>query len=125
MATKQKKPKIDIEAILKENEELKDKSLRVVAEMQNYIRRSEIERANFIKYDGEEFIKRLLPVIDDFERAINMDDDNLEDEVSNFLSGFKMIYASLLSILEEHEVKVIDCLGKEFDPNSITLPFET
>ena len=116
---KVKEPKIDVKAIVKENEELKEKSLRLAAEMQNYMRRSEEEKAKFIKYDGEEFIKKLLPIVDDFERAINMDDDNLDDEVSRFLSGFKIVYANLLNILFEFEIKEIDALGKPFDPNSM------
>ena len=45
-----------------------------------------------------------------------MDDDNLEDEVSRFLEGFKMIYASFNKILSEFEVKEIESLGQKFDP---------
>ena len=45
-----------------------------------------------------------------------MDDNNLEDEVSKFLQGFKMIYCSIKNMLEKFEVKEIECLGKEFDP---------
>ena len=112
-------PKIDVESIIVENTELKDKALRVTAEFQNYIRRSEDEVANFLKYDGEEFIKKLLPIVDDFERAIGMDDDNLDDEVSKFLSGFKLMYTSLLNILNEYEVREIECLGKPFDANTM------
>ena len=48
---------------------------------------------------------------DNIERAINMDDDNLEDEVSKFLSGFKMIYCNILSVLESYGVKAIDGRG--------------
>ena len=45
-----------------------------------------------------------------------MDDDNLEDEVSKFLEGFKLMYKQIKDLLEKFEVKEIDCLGKEFDP---------
>ena len=44
-----------------------------------------------------------------------MDDDDLSDEVSKFLEGFKMIYTHLLNILEAYEVKEVDVIGKEFD----------
>ena len=64
----------------------------------------------------EDLILEILPVIDNFERAIKLDDDNLEDELSKFLSGFKMIYTSLISILEKNEVKAINPIGEEFDP---------
>lgn len=46
-----------------------------------------------------------------------MDDNDLSDEVSNFLKGFKMIYTRLIGVLDEMEVKPIDVEGKEFDPS--------
>ncbi len=98
---------------------LKDKYLRTSAEMQNMKRRMEEERANLLKYDGEELIKKLLPVIDNFERAISMDDANLEDELSKFLNGFKMIYGNLSDTLQGYEVIAMDILGKPFDPNTM------
>ena len=82
---KNKKEKASDAEILKlkeENATLNDKVLRINAELQNIKRRNSEEISRLMKYDGETFIKKLLPVIDNFERAINMDDDNLEDEVS-------------------------------------------
>ena len=102
-----------------ENAILKDKFLRTQAEMQNMRRRMEEEKANLLKYEGEGLIKNLLPVIDNFERAIGMDDTNLEDEVSKFLSGFKMIYGNLSSTLQGYEVIAMDILNKPFDPNTM------
>lgn len=102
-----------------ENAVLKDKVLRVTAEMQNMRRRMDEEKSNLLKYEGENLIKNLLPVVDNFERAISMDDTNLEDEVSKFLSGFKMIYGNLSSVLQGYEVQVIDALNKPFDPNTM------
>ena len=93
-----------------------EKSLRDKAEMINYRRRKEEETSNMLKYCNEDLIKQLLPVIDNFERAIKMDDDNLEDEVSKFLSGFKMIYSNLALTLQNFEVKAIDGANKPFDP---------
>ena len=110
------------QALLKlqeENKMLQDKVLRVTAEMQNMRHRMEIEKANLIKYEGEDLIKKLLPIVDNFERAINMDDTNLEDEVSKFLSGFKMIYGNLNSTLQSYEVEPMDVLNKPFDPNTM------
>ncbi len=98
---------------------LKDKYLRVNAEMQNMRRRMEEEKANLLKYEGEDLIKKLLPIVDNFERAIQMDDTNLEDEVSKFLSGFKMIYGNLSDTLKNYEVEVMDILNKPFDPNTM------
>lgn len=102
-----------------ENASLNDKVLRISAEMQNMRRRYEDEISNIYKYEGEELIVKLLAIVDNFERAISLDDRDLTDELSKFLSGFKMIYTNLLSTLDSMEVKVIDCQGLEFDPNKM------
>ena len=112
-----KKDDSEKKKLQEENEILKDKYLRVNAEMQNMKRRMEEEKASLLKYEGEELIKKLLPVIDNFERAIGMDDTNLEDEVSKFLNGFKMIYGNLNSTLQGYEVIAMDILNKPFDPD--------
>ena len=101
--------------LVEENAKLNEKLLRVMAEMQNMKRRNEEEISKLCKYDGEKLITKILPIVDNFERAISLDDRDLSDEVSKFLSGFKMIYSNLVSILEELEVKEIDCKGLEFD----------
>lgn len=114
------KPKVNKESKLtEENALLNDKILRLSAEMQNMRRRYEEEIARRSKYDGEEVIIKLLTVVDNFERAIKLDDSNLTDELSKFLEGFKMIYGNLKSILESMEVKEIECLKQAFDPNTM------
>ncbi|NLL02297.1 MAG: nucleotide exchange factor GrpE [Mollicutes bacterium] len=95
----------------------KDKNLRVQAEFMNYKRRREEEISLMFKYADEDFISKLLPVIDNFERAIKLDDHDLTDELSKFLAGFKMIYGNLIDILNKSEVKEIEALGIEFNPN--------
>ena len=102
--------------LLEENALLKDKYLRTQAEMQNMRRRMEEEKTNLLKYEGEDLIVKLLPTLDNFERAIKMDDTNLEDEVSKFLEGFKMIYGNLSNTLQGYEVIAMDILNKPFDP---------
>lgn len=116
---KNKKESAEILKLKEENLALNDKLLRVTAEMQNMKRRSSEELQRLLKYDGESFIKKVLPIIDNFERAINMDDANLEDEVSKFLSGFKMIYGNIVNILNEFEIQEIECVGKMFDPTNM------
>ena len=96
--------------------ELEDKLLREKAELVNYRKRKEEETSRMLMYSNEDLAKSLLPIVDNFERAINMDDDNLEDEVSKFLSGFKMIYCNLINTLEKYGVKAIDGANKPFDP---------
>ena len=114
-----KKEDKELVKLQEENKALQDKVLRITAEMQNMRRRMEEEKSNLLKYEGEDLIKKILPIVDNFERAINMDDTNLEDEVSKFLSGFKMIYGNLNSILTGYSVEVIDALNKPFDPNTM------
>lgn len=94
-----------------------EKALRAQAELVNYRKRKDEEVSKMLKYANEELILEILPILDNFERAINMDDDNLEDEVSKFLSGMKMVYASLIKSLEKFGVKEIEALGKTFDEN--------
>ena len=105
-----------IEELENKNKELSDQTLRSQAELINYRKRKDDELSRMLKYAGEDMIKELLQILDNFERAINMDDDNLEDEVSKFLSGFKMIYCKFVSILEKNGVKAIDGGNKPFDP---------
>ena len=114
-----------LELALKEEQA---KSMRIQAEMLNFKKRKEDEVASFYKYCNEDLIEELLPVIDNFERAIKLDDTNLSDELSKFLEGFKMIYTHLVEVLKKFEVTEIECLNKEevkeieasgieFDPN--------
>ncbi len=112
---KEKKKKIDKEKneLIKTNLELKEKVLRITAEMQNMKRRYETEIANLYKYDGFDIVAKILPVIDNFERAMNIKIEGAE----KYTAGFKMIYDNLINILTAHEIKEIDVLDKVFDPN--------
>ena len=97
--------------------ELESALLRKDADLINYRKRKDEEVAKMLKYSNEEIAKELLPIVDNFERAISLDDDNLEDELSKFLEGFKMIYCHLNDVLNKFEVKAIDGNKKPFDPN--------
>lgn len=97
--------------------ELEDNLLRSQAELINYKRRKDEEVNRIIKYSEENILKGFLPILDNFERAIAMDDNNLDDEVSKFLEGFKLMYKQIQDLLTKFEVKEIDCLNKEFDPS--------
>ena len=69
-----------------------------------------------LKYKNEDILKEFLPIIDNFERAIKMDDNDLSDEVSKFLEGFKIIYTNTLNMMNKFDVKEISADGCEFDP---------
>jgi len=111
------KYKEEIEILNNQIVALKEALLRNQADLQNYKRRKEEETEKLQKYKNEELIKELLSVVDNFERAIKMDDNDLSDEVSKFLSGFKLIYTNTINILNKFEVKEISAEGVEFDPN--------
>ena len=98
-----------------ENALLNDKILRLSAEMQNMKKHYAMELENILKYQGEDIIKKILPVLDNFDRAIEMD-SSIDEK---YLEGFKLIYANLVNILKELGVTEIECLGKVFDPNTM------
>lgn len=114
-----KKKNKEIEKLQEENKELNDKILRLNAEMQNIRRRNQEELSKIYKYEGKEMLKKLLVTMDNFERAINMDNNNMEDEVSKFLEGFKLIYVNLKNELANIGVQEIDCLNEPFNPETM------
>lgn len=114
-----KKKNKEIEELKSQIVEKDDKILRLSAEVQNIRRRCDEERMRLLKYEGEDFIVQLLTILDTFEHAIKMDDIDLSDEVSKFLSGFKMIYGNMVDILKKLEVIEIECLHKPFDEASM------
>ena len=95
--------------------ELEDSLLRSKADFINYRKRLEDEQTRLFKYCNEDLVKEMLPIIDSLERAINMDDNNLDDEVSKFLSGVKMIYCNLTSVLNKYgdSVEVVEPEDKD------------
>lgn len=88
---------------------------KVFADMENLKRRLEKEHQNSLKFMMQSFIEELLPVLDNFERSLNV--QNPSEEVQTFLKGYQMIFDQLMSILKKNGVEVIEAQGKEFDPN--------
>ncbi len=119
---KEKKVKKDInkekiQTLETKIKELEEALLRKDADLINYRKRKDDEVSRMLKYKDEDIAKDILPIIDNFERAINLDDDNLDDELSKFLEGFKMIYCHLEEILKKYEIKEIAETKVPFDPN--------
>lgn len=104
-----------LEELQNEVNTLKDKNMRIVAEMVNTLRRKDEETNRLLKYSNESLITELLPVIDNFERALNV--DATSNDIESYQKGMTMIYNSLKNILEKFEVKEIEAIDKEFDPN--------
>ena len=97
--------------------ELEDKILVMSADNVNYRKRKDEEVARLLKFANEDIIKDLLPVADNFERALKIAEDKTEEEFVKFNEGYKMIYCSIQNILEKFDVKAIDGANKPFDPN--------
>ena len=104
-----------LEELQNEVNTLKDKNMRIAAEMVNTLRRKDEETNRLLKYSNESLITELLPVIDNFERALNV--DVTSNDVESYQKGMTMIYNSLKNILEKFEVKEIEAIDKEFDPS--------
>ena len=105
------------ELLVARNQELEEKYIRLQAEYLNFKTRTQSEISRMLQYEGEDFIKEILNIKDNMERAIMMDNNDLADEVSRFLSGFKMILGNMTSLLDKFEVHEIECQGLEFDPH--------
>ena len=110
------KYKEKIEELENQNKKLEQDVLIAKADLINYRRRKDEEVTRLLKFCNEDLIKQILPVLDNFERAIKLDDNNLDDEVSKFLEGFKMIYCNMQNIMNNFEVKPIDSSNVPFDP---------
>lgn len=104
-----------LEELQNEINTLKDKNMRIAAEMVNTLRRKDEETNRLLKYSNESLITELLPVIDNFERALNVDAKTTD--IESYQKGMIMIYNSLKNILEKFEVKEIEAIDKEFDPS--------
>ena len=106
----------EIERLSAENTVLAEKVKFAQAELINYRRRKDEETASMLKYANQDLIMELINVVDNFERAIKLDDNILTDELSKFLAGFKMMHANLTEILKKFGVEEISRQGEKFDP---------
>jgi molecular chaperone GrpE len=93
--------------------QMNDSYLRLMAEFDNYRKRTLREKAELIKSGGEGVLTELLPVIDDFERALNNVKNT--DDITAVIQGLELIYAKFVSYLQQQGVKVIETKEKPFD----------
>lgn len=95
--------------------ELNDKVVRQMAEFDNYRKRTEKEKQAMFETGAKSVIEKLLPVVDNFERGLAALEEGTER--TPFEEGMLMTYKQLMTELEKLEVKPLDAVGKEFDPN--------
>lgn len=111
---KLQKKEAEIKNLRKEKDEWKDKFLRALAEMHNARKRLEKEKEEFTRFALSEFLKELLSVVDNFERALESKD---ESDGRPFQEGVTLIYRQLLDLLRKQGVKPIENKDNKFDPN--------
>ena len=95
----------ETEALKERIAELEDKNLRMMAEFDNYRRRTNKEKLELMATAGERIFKEMLPLVDDFERALAVIDDE----------GVKLIYQKFLAFLEKNDVHAIETEGVDFN----------
>lgn len=96
-------------------EDLTDRLKRSMAEFDNFRKRSEKEKATMFDMGARSVAEKLLPIVDNFERAMLA--TPADGEGKAFADGISMIYNQMTKAFEDLGVKPIDCVGKEFDPN--------
>lgn len=105
----------DNEAKDKELKEAQDRVLRLIADFDNFRKRVQREKEELYQYSSMNIIEKILPVIDNLERALQ--NLNQQDkEVQNLFSGVEMIYRQLMEILAQEGLKPVEDLGFPFDP---------
>ena len=106
----------EIEELKKKIEELEGKVKYNQAELVNYRKRKDEEVSNMLKFANQDLIVDLIPILDNFERALKFDESKLDDASKKFLQGFKILYNSYQDVLKKYGVEEIETRGKEFDP---------
>ena len=96
-------------------EELTDKLKRSMAEFENFRKRTEKEKAAMFEVGAKSVIEKILPIVDNFERGMATLSE--EEAHSPFAEGMDKIYKQLLTTLDSMEVKPIEAVGKEFNPD--------
>lgn len=114
---KKKKEKVDKkqDAMKEKIEELEDRVKRQMAEFDNFRKRTEKEKTAMFETGARSVIEKILPVVDNFERGLAAVPES--DKGGAFVQGMEMIYKQLMTELEAIDVKPIEAIGQEFNPD--------
>ncbi len=104
----------NLEDLRRENAEIQERLLRKHADVENMRKRMEREKAEFVRFAAVDLVRKLLPVIDNLERALEAPADTGGDGLRE---GVRLVHQELQSILEREGLKVVEAKGKPFDPN--------
>ena len=102
------------ETLQREKDALQDRLLRTAAEFDNYRKRMERERRELSDYVASEVLKEILPILDNFERALQAP---ATSDVDAFRKGIELIHRQMLDLLKKRGVTPIEAQGADFDPN--------
>jgi molecular chaperone GrpE len=95
-----------------EKGEIKDRLLRTLADFDNFRRRAERDRSEYVQFAAMEIVRDLIPVLDDFRRAMKVETADKE-----YAKGIELIYQRLFETLKKAGLEPIEAAGKQFDPN--------
>lgn len=104
--------RIERDGLKAERDELKELLLRRQAEFDNFRKRTEKERTEYFQFSGMEMVREMLPVLDDFERALKVEGGNPE-----YVKGVEMIYTRMYEALKKLGLEPIETADKTFDPH--------
>lgn len=102
----------DRDRLTAENADLHDRLLRLRAEFENARRRFEQQRSEYVQFASMDLVREILPVLDDFERA-----RQVETADSNYAKGVGLIYQRLYEMLKKMGLEPMETAGQRFDPN--------
>ena len=105
----------EIQNLTSKLEEADNRYLRLQADFDNFRRRTRLDIEAGEKYKAQKLVTELLPALDNFERALQIEADN--EQSRTLLQGMEMVYRSLVEALKKEGVVPIEAVGKEFDPN--------
>ncbi|MUK87077.1 nucleotide exchange factor GrpE [Ornithinibacillus sp. L9] len=105
--------KKELDRLQKEKDEIYNRMLRNQAEFDNFKKRTQKEKEADRKYKSQDLVNELLPALDNFERALQIE---TTEENKGFVEGITMVYKQLIDALTSQGVEVIETVGKEFDP---------
>ena len=103
------------DAMKEKIDELEDKVKRQLAEFENFRNRTEKEKAQMFETGAKSVIEKILPIVDNFERGLNAIPE--DEKGKPFADGMELIYKQLIAELEKMEVKPIEAVGTEFNPD--------
>lgn len=102
-----------IAQLQQENQALREKALRAIAELENFRRRSQQEVQNTIQYANERLLRELLPVVDDINRSVEAGGQS--KDFDSFYQGVSMVRDKVMRLLESQGVKPMNTVGTPFD----------